>query len=258
MGGLSGNVYTHIAGELPARALHLIRRTPEAVTYNQQVKIPLKNLLSIGIAVVVLAAHVLALPAVSEVARAVDEHYNRLHSLEAQFTEIYQGAGITRTETGTLWLKKPGKMRWEYRSPEEKLFVGDGKEAWLYLPAEKQVQKSDMRKLEDLRSPLAFLLGKTKLEKELSNLSFAPDVQAWKSGDVILRGVPRGMEDRIQDVMVEVTPDHQLARILIHSADDSLTEYRFSEQKEEIPVADVKFRFTPPAGTEVIENEAGL
>src|SRR5437660_770954 len=121
-----------------------------------------------------------ALPNVHVVAHGVDEHYNQLRSLEAEFTEIYQGSGIERTESGTLWLKKPGKMRWEYRSPEEKLFVGDGRDAWLYLPAARQVRKSSMRNLDDLRSPLAFLLGKAKLEKELQALSFAPDVQPWK------------------------------------------------------------------------------
>lgn len=207
---------------------------------------------------VVTAATAWALPSVHEVARAVDDHYNHLHSLQAQFTEIYQGAGMQRTESGTLWLKKPGKMRWEYRSPEEKLFVGDGKEAWLYLPAEKQVRKSDMRKVEDLRSPLAFLLGKTKLEKELQELAYAPDVQLWKTGDVILRGVPRGMEGQVQEVLLEITPEHQIARILIHGVDDSVTEYRLSDQKEDVQVADSKFHFVPPAGSEVIEGEVGL
>src|SRR5438477_10723640 len=139
---------------------------------------------SIACGVLVLMATLpgLALPNVHEVAQQVDEHYNQLQSFQADFTEIYQGAGIQREELGTLWLKKPGKMRWEYRSPEEKLFIGDGSNAWLYLPAEKQVRKSNMRKLEDLRSPLAFLLGKTKLEKELAGLAFAPEVQAWQEG----------------------------------------------------------------------------
>jgi outer membrane lipoprotein carrier protein len=195
-----------------------------------------------------------AAPSVSEVARAVDEHYNRLHSLQAEFTEIYQGSGVQRTESGTLWLKKPGKMRWEYRSPEEKLFVVDGDTAWLYLPAEKQVRKSSMRKLEDLRSPLAFLLGKTKLEKELTGIAFAPEMKPWRPDDVVLRGVPKGMEDRIQDLLVEVTPDRQIARMVIYSADDSITEYRISEQKENVPVADSRFRFTPPPGSEIIEG----
>jgi outer membrane lipoprotein carrier protein len=197
------------------------------------------------------------LPNVHAVAQAVDEHYNRLHSLEAEFTEIYQGAGVERTESGTLWLKKPGKMRWEYRSPEEKLFVGNGSDAWLYLPAEKQVRKSNMRKLEDLRSPLAFLLGKTKLEKELIALTFAPEVRPWKDGDSVLRGVPRGMEDRVQSVLLEITPEHRIARILITGTDDSITEYRLSDQKENVEISDGKFHFTAPPGSETIEDETG-
>ncbi|HEY8671467.1 MAG TPA: outer membrane lipoprotein carrier protein LolA [Terriglobales bacterium] len=198
-----------------------------------------------------------ALPNVHVVAEAVDAHYNGLRSLQAEFTEIYQGSGTERTESGTLWLKKPGKMRWEYRSPEEKLFVGDGKDAWLYLPVDRQARKSSMRKLGDLRSPLAFLLGKAKLEKELHGLSFAPDVAAWKPEDVVLRGVPRGMEDRVRQVLLEITPQHQIARIMIHGVDDSITEYRFSDLKENIVVGDGQFHFSAPPGTEVVEDETG-
>ena len=113
---------------------------------------------------------------VKSLAAAVDAHYNHLRSLEAEFTEVYRGSGMERTETGTLWLKKPGKMRWEYRSPREKLFVSDGKDAWFYVPDDRQARKTPAKKLEDVRSPLAFLLGKTKLEKELQGLSLAPDV----------------------------------------------------------------------------------
>jgi outer membrane lipoprotein carrier protein len=198
-----------------------------------------------------------ALPNVSNVARQVDERYNHLQTLTADFTEIYQGSGMERTESGTLWLKKPGKMRWEYRSPEEKLFVDDGHDGWLYLPTEKQVRKSSMKNLEDIRSPLAFLLGKTKLEKELAGLSFAPDLQTWHPDDVILRGVPRGMEDTLRQVVLEITSEHAIARILLYGTDDSITEYRFSNQKENVLLPDAKFRFSPPPGTEVIVDEAG-
>ena len=114
-----------------------------------------------------------------------------------------------------------------------------------------------MKNLDDLRSPLAFLLGKTKLEKELQNLSFAPDVRPWKAEDVILRGVPRGLEDRVSQVLLEITPSHQIARILIHGLDDSITEYRFSDQKENLEVPDGKFRFSAPAGSEVVEEVGG-
>jgi outer membrane lipoprotein carrier protein len=198
-----------------------------------------------------------ALPSVSSVARQVDERYNHLQTLTADFTEIYQGSGMERTESGTLWLKKPGKMRWEYRSPEEKLFLSDGHDGWLYLPTEKQVRKSSMKKLDDIRSPLAFLLGKTKLEKELAGLSFAPDLQTWHPDDVILRGIPRGMEETLRQVVLEITPDHAIARILLYGTDDSITEYRFSNHKENVAVPDAKFRFSPPAGAEVIVDDAG-
>lgn len=197
------------------------------------------------------------LPNVGTVARQVDGRYNHLRTLEADFTEIYQGSGIERTETGKLLLKKPGKMRWEYRSPEEKLFISDGREGWLYLPAEKQVRRSSMKNLEDFRSPLAFLLGKTKLEKELSGLSFAPDLQTWHPEDAMLRGVPRGMEDKVEEVLLEVTPDHSIARILVHATDGSITEYRFSNQKEDAVIPDAQFKFVPAAGVEIIEQEAG-
>ncbi|MGA7632219.1 MAG: outer membrane lipoprotein carrier protein LolA, partial [Terriglobales bacterium] len=67
---------------------------------------------------------------IHQLAQAVDNHYNHLRSLESDFTEIYRGDGPERVESGTLWLKKPRKMRWEYRSPKEKLFISDGEVVW--------------------------------------------------------------------------------------------------------------------------------
>ena len=188
---------------------------------------------------------------VKSLAAAVDTHYNHLRSLE---TEVYRGSGMERTETGTLWLKKPGKMRWEYRSPREKLFVSDGKDAWFYVPADRQARKTQARKLEDLRSPLAFLLGKTKLEKELRGLSLAPDVAPLASGNVVLRGVPQALADRVSEVLVEVTPDYRIARIVIQEVDGAATEYRFGNMKEDVAIADGRFDFKPPAGTETVEG----
>jgi outer membrane lipoprotein carrier protein len=213
--------------------------------------------ISIALPAVFAACLATALPDVHAVAKGVDEHYNQLRSLEADFTEIYQGGGVQRSESGTLRLKKPGKMRWDYRSPEEKLFVSNGKDAWLYLPQEKQARRSALKNLGDLRSPLAFLLGKTKLEKELQGLSFAPDVQTWKQGDSILRGLPRGMEDQVEQLLLEIGPDYRIVRILIQGRDDSITEYRFSNQKENVLLGDKQFEFTPPAGSETVDELAG-
>jgi outer membrane lipoprotein carrier protein len=207
----------------------------------------------------VLVSLLVAVPAsaadVKAVAAAVDAHYNHLKTLKAEFTEIYRGAGMERTESGTLWLKKPGKMRWEYRSPKEKLFVSDGKSAWFYVPDDRQARKQSAKKLEDIRSPLAFLLGKTKLEKELTGLSLAPDIAPLQPGDRMLRGVPQAMADQVSEIVLEITPENRISRIIMQGADGATTEYRFTDQKEDVAVAEGGFTFRPPAGTEIVDGD---
>ena len=215
----------------------------------------LRNLVVLGLATAI--AYASPTPDVHAIAQAVDERYNHLRSLQADFTEIYRGAGMERTESGTLWLKKPGKMRWQYRSPREKLFLSDGKDAWFYLPGERQVRRTAVKKLDDLRSPLAFLLGKTKLEKELQALSLAPDVAPLATEDVVLRGVPKSLADRVSQVLLEITPQHWISRIVIEQVDGSVTEYRFTNQRENVAVPDQKFQFAVPDGVEVIAGEWG-
>jgi len=221
----------------------------------------MRTLSTILSAALLLGTAIRAFPAstdsVKSIAPAVDAHYNHLRSLQAQFTELYRGSGIERTESGTLWLKKPGKMRWEYRSPRVKLFVSDGKDAWFYVPDDRQARKSAAKKLEDLRSPLAFLLGKTRLEKELQGLSLAPDVPPLEPGDVVLRGVPSAMADQLSDIVLEVSPGNRIVRIILQQVDGSSTEYRFSEQQENVSIGDDRFSFRPPSGTEVVEGELG-
>jgi outer membrane lipoprotein carrier protein len=216
---------------------------------------PLRALILAGVLLFVASAIASGEAAdVRALAAAVDAHYNHLRSLEAEFTEVYRGSGMERTESGTVWLKKPGKMRWEYRSPREKLFVSDGKDAWFYVPADRQARKTAAKKLEDVRSPLAFLLGKTKLEKELRGLSLAPDVEPAAAGDVVLRGVPQGLSEQINEIVVEINPEHEIVRIIIRDVDGSATEYRFTEQKEDVAVGDGRFEFKPPAGIETVEG----
>ncbi len=195
-------------------------------------------------------------------ARAVDDHYNHLRSLQSDFTEIYRGDGPERVESGTLWLKKPRKMRWEYRSPKEKLFISDGRAVWFYLPAERQLRKTTLRKLDDWRSPLAFLLGNTKLENELQGLSKAVDQSPLGAGNTVLRGVPRtvvsqSMAGPVSEVQLEITPSDQIVRIVLVEPDGATTEFRFAGWKENLGVSDGRFQFTPPPGAETVEGELG-
>jgi outer membrane lipoprotein carrier protein len=189
---------------------------------------------------------------VHEVADKVDRRYNAMRSLQAEFAETYSGAGMTRTESGTLLLRKPGQMRWDYEQPHSKLFVTDGHTAWFYVPGEHQARRTSVKQLDDLRSPLRYLLGKTKLEKELDGLSLASDQKPMNAGDVVLRGVPKGMRDRVEQTLVEVAPDGLIVRIVVEELDGSQTEFRFHQQKENVQVPDQQFHFVPPPGVEVV------
>jgi outer membrane lipoprotein carrier protein len=193
-----------------------------------------------------------------DLAEKVDRHYNNLQSLRSHFVEEYRGAGMSRSEAGTLYLKKPGKMRWDYEQPRKKLFLSDGKTAWFYVPGEQQARRAPVNKLDDLRSPLRFLLGKTKLMKEFNQLNIAPNVSPVQSGDIVLRGAPKGMEDRVSQVSLEVTPEGRIDRITLEEVDGSITDFKLSEEVENLPVADNLFHFAPPAGVEVVTgNELG-
>ncbi len=184
----------------------------------------------------------------------VDKHYNELKSMRAHFTEQYHGAGMARSESGTLWLKKPGKMRWDYDEPRKKVFLSDGKTAWFYVPGERQARKAPVDKLDDIRSPLRFLLGKTKLRKEFNELGIAPNIKPEVPGDIVLRGSPKGMEDRVSLVVLEVTPQGRIDRIQIEEVDGAMTDFHFTDTQENVAVADNLFRFTPPPGIEVVEG----
>ena len=204
--------------------------------------------------VALLCASLSAQTDVHAIADKVDQRYNHLQTLEAQFAETYSGAGMTRTESGTLTLKKPGRMRWDYEQPRPKMFLTDGTTAWFYVPGEKQVRRAPVKQLDDLRSPLRYMLGKTKLEKEFVGLSLASGQKPLYEGDIVLQGIPKSLADRVANTLVEVSPDGLIRRIVIDQMDGSLTEFRFLQQKENVQVPDARFRFVPPPGVEVVQG----
>ena len=188
-------------------------------------------------------------PDVHRIAQQVDDHYNKLHSLRAGFTETYDGLGVHRSESGTLLLLKPGRMRWDYTSPAGKLFLIDGKYAWSYSRGAAQVQRIAAKELDDLRSPLSFLLGHTKLEKELENLQLTPGAH----GDFLLTGTPKGQQNRIRQVQLAVTASGSITALSIEEQDGSLTRFLFSNEQPNAPAPDSAFRFTAPEGVPVVD-----
>ncbi len=181
--------------------------------------------------------------------RKVDDHYNHLTSLRAHYTERYTGMGMDRTESGTLLLKKPGRMRWSYDKPAGKIFVLDGKYAWFYTPGDSQAQRVPAKELDDLRSPLRFLLGHTQLKKELDSLTVTPVSSGFK-----ITGIPKGMEQRVKLLTLVVATTGTIQQMQIEELDGSITSFSFSEIEDNIPVKSEDFVFHTPAGVTIVKG----
>ncbi len=203
-------------------------------------------------AVLFLAANLSAqqsLPSVHELAQRVDRHYDQLQSLKSGFSESYSGLGMTKTESGTLYLRKPGRMMWKYSSPQGKIFLLDGKFAWFYTQGDAQVQRIPASELDDLRSPLRFLLGHTQLEKELTGLTLAPAPKDCFT----LSGQPKGQEKRVTRVALTVTRDGWINGIEVDEADGAITQFTFTDEQPNAQIPAETFRFAPPAGVPVVD-----
>ena len=192
-------------------------------------------------------------PTAEALARKVDAHYNHLQSLTAHFTERYQGMGMDRTEAGTLTLRKPGRMRWAYDAPSGKIFVLDGKFAVSYTPGDSQALRTPAKQLDDLRSPLRFLLGHTEIAKELDGL-----VLTLVNGGYTLSGTPKGMQQTVQSIGLTVDAAGQIRAMRIEQTDGSTTSFTFTDIRENVPAPDSDFTFTPPPGVTVINGSAPI
>jgi outer membrane lipoprotein carrier protein len=192
-------------------------------------------------------------PTPATLAKKVNAHYNHLRSLEARFTERYQGMGMDRSETGTLTLRKPGRMRWAYDSPPGKVFLLDGTNAISYTPGDAEATRFPEKRLDDLRSPLRFLLGHTELEKELQGLSVTLVNLNGQAG-YTLWGTPVGMDQRVKSLAVTVDAQGVIHMLRVEETDGAITTFSFSEMHENVPVNDADFRFIPPAGVVIIDG----
>ncbi len=185
----------------------------------------------------------------STLIKRVDDHYNHLTSLRARYVEHYTGMGMNRSESGTLLLAKPGRMRWAYDTPVGKVFMLDGKFAWFYTPGDAQVQRIAAKKLDDLRSPLRLLLGHTQLNKELDGLNVVPQTVGYR-----ITGVPRGMAQRVKLLTLDVDAAGAIQKMRLDELDGAATEFDFTEMKENILISPADFVFTVPAGVGITDG----
>src|SRR5579864_384168 len=99
-------------------------------------------------------------------ARALESRYQHARTLKATFFERYSdGKGAVQSESGTVYFSRPGRMRWDYESPEQKLFLVDGTNVWFYVPADRTASRAKMKESSDWRTPIALLVGKADLSR---------------------------------------------------------------------------------------------
>jgi outer membrane lipoprotein carrier protein len=181
----------------------------------------------------------------------VEARYNRAKTLQVLFQEDYTAPGRSRrTESGTLQLRKPGRMRWDYTQPKGKLFISDGKWLWLYTPSDNRAEKMKLKESEDMRAPLAFLLGKLDFDKEFRNIQSRPE------GDG-LRITAEPKTDNMPYSAVEfvVMPGNSIREVKVTGFDRSILNFTFDNEKLNPPLDSQLFRFNPPAGATVVEDE---
>src|SRR5579872_514157 len=180
----------------------------------------------------------------------VENRYNKAKTLQVLFSEQYTPPrSPSRTETGLLMLRKPGRMRWDYSQPKGKLFVGDGKFLWLYTPADNRVEKMKVQESDDMRAPLAFLLGKLHFDKEFSNLQAKPE-----GADTRITASPKTDTLPYSAVEFVVTPDYRIRQVKVTGFDKSTLDFSFDQEKVD-PALDSKlFQFQMPPGAHLEES----
>lgn len=181
--------------------------------------------------------------------KTVEDHYNHAQSMRLDFTEAYQGHHRPmQVESGVLYLKKPGKMRWEYADPAGKLFLSDGKSVILYSPEERRAEHGSLKGSDDERAPLAFLLGKLDFSKEFRNFQAKPDAGGtWVSAE------PKSDKLAYRAVEFLAATDGSISRMRITVQDDSRLDFTFRNERANVDVPQSLFRFSAPAGVEMVE-----
>ena len=196
-----------------------------------------------------------AQPPAQEVAAALQKKYDAIRDFTADFVHDSEG-GILRkkqTEQGFVQVKKPGKMRWDYKAPEPKVFVSDGRRIFLYVPADNQVIISPVPEEDQATTAVLFLVGKGNLTRDFT-VTYA---DGGGSDAYALRLQPK-LPERDYD-WLQIVVDRRTLQIRSLSAADSQggrSTFQFSNFKENVGLSDKTFTFKIPRGADVTTNGA--
>lgn len=196
-----------------------------------------------------------------------EARYRAQQTLQATFLERYTENNQTvRTEAGTAYFRRPGKMRWEYEAPEQDLFLVDGKTAWFYVPSDRTATRVPAKQSADWRTPLALLAGEMKVSRVCARVELANSEKPTAEGNVVLRcrvrasqpgeAVSAPADGQGDTVFFEIVRESgELARLLVRQSGGVQVEFRFENWRMNPPLPDSLFRFEVPVGVAIVNGE---
>lgn len=190
--------------------------------------------------------------AAATVVARIQKYYDATKDLRAKFEQQLDSPSRAPSKaSGDVWLKKPGKMRWDYATPEKKLMVSDGATLWVYVPDDEQAYKQDL-KGNALPAQVSFLLGEGKLDKEFD--ASLTKVEGLAPDEIALKMVPKvGTTAYRYLVFVVDAKSGQVRRTIIYGQDGSTNRLSFLDVQQNKGVEDGKFKFSPPSGTHILK-----
>jgi outer membrane lipoprotein carrier protein len=199
-----------------------------------------------------LAAATLPAADLGDVISGLQKHYAAVETVKGEFRQTYRAPGINREESGSFWLARPGLMRWEYRAPDEQLFVADGKQSYLYVPGDRQVTIQPFSIADLHNTPLEFLLGSGDIKKSFA-VSWENEFKPRVEGTLLLRLVPYRKDAGYAFLVLELNAKtFDLCRITIRESAGSTTEFLLSNVAINTKIDKRQFRFKTPKGVEEI------
>src|SRR6267142_4523699 len=222
---------------------------------------------------ILLLSTVVSAADVKTIVHRVETKYRSARTLRATFLERYfENGRVVRTEAGVAYFHRPGKMRWEYESPEKNLFLVDGKSAWFYVPADHTITRVPAKQSTDWRTPLALLAGEVKLSRICERVDLAIAEKPEKDGDVVLSCPLKGSTTRAgqtpgndavdsnRDILLlEVAQDTSaLVRAVVRGSGGVDIEFKFRDWQFDPPLPDSFFRFELPRGVAIVNGELPL
>ncbi|HUK34857.1 MAG TPA: outer membrane lipoprotein chaperone LolA [Vicinamibacterales bacterium] len=205
-----------------------------------------------------LGATVTAADDAADLAQALQRKYDTIHDFSADFVHTYQGGVLRKqiTERGHVLIKKPGKMRWDYTTPEQKLFVSDGIRIYSYVPEDRQVVVSSVPKDDQAGAPILFLAGKGSITRD-----FTPSIgevpAGSPTGSEALKLVPKSAQADYDWLLLVVDRQSLALRALVTvDTEGGRSSIAFANLKENVNPADKQFAFNIPRGVDVINDSS--